>query len=350
MSSRLIALATALWLGLSLAAVAQNAPFGGFGQPGTAVGTTQQNGQNVAYQRGMQDGLRDGQRDQQSGHSFRPTQTDKYKDAPGYSGLSGITHGQYVQLYRQAYMQGYQQAFSSMAGNNPNGPNQACDSDGDNCNQQGPVYTPNYPNQNYPVYGQGYPQQNYPVYGQQGYPAQNGLQVAYQRGTQQGAQDGQVAAQQGGRPGRVTENYNATPGYDASLGISFGQYQHAYREGYKQAYDQAVQGGGAYPQQNYPVYGQPYPQQNYPVYGQPGYPANGGYGVENAGYQRGFEDGVNEGARDRQSGRAARPTKSEKYDDTPGYQSAYGNKGQWKQSYRQGFVSGYQQGYNGSPQ
>ncbi|HEU5452692.1 MAG TPA: hypothetical protein VFU76_11935 [Terriglobales bacterium] len=342
MSLRTIALSTALLLGAALAAGAQTGPFGGWGQPGTSVGTTQQNGQNVAYQRGMQDGMRDGQRDQQSGHSFRPTQTDKYKDAPGYSGLSGIPHDQYVQIYRQSYMQGYQQGFSATAGNNPNGPNEACDSDGDDCRPAGTVYGQT---DNYPVYGGQYPQQNYPVYGQPGYPAQNGLQVAFQRGAQQGQIDGQSAAQQG-RRSRISDNYKTTPGYDASLGISFGQYQDAYRQGYKQAYDQAV---GYGQQQNYPVYGQQYPQQNYPVYGQPGYPGNGGYGIQNAGYQRGFQDGLTEGARDRQSGHSARPQHSDKYDDTPGYNSSYGDKGQWKQMYRQGFVAGYQQGYNGSP-
>ena len=351
MSIRGIALSTALFLAAGLCAAAQNGPYG-WGQPGTPVGA-QQNNQNPAYQRGMNDGLRDGQKDQQSGHSFRPTQSDKYKDAPGYIPVYGVTREQYAQMYRQAYMQGYQQGFGANTANNPGDPNVICDNDGDDCRQANPpVDGQAYPGQpNSPVYGQQYPQQNYPVYGQP-YPpnGQNGEQVAFQRGVQQGQIDGQMAAQRG-KPGRPTDNYDRAPGYDASLGISFDQYKRAYRQGYKESYNQAYRGGvtGQYPQQNYPVYGQGYPQQ-YPVYGQPGYPVNGGYGVQGAAYQRGYQDGINEGGRDRQSGHSYRPTKSEKYDDTPGYNSSYGDKNQWKQNYRQGFVNGYQQAYNGTPQ
>lgn len=359
MSIRTLALSTALLLAAGLAA-AQNPQYP-WGQPGNSNATVQQNGQNVAYQRGMQDGMRDGQKDQQSGHSFRPTQTDKYKDTPGYTSLSGINHDQYVQLYRQSYMQGYQQGYNANAANNTNSTNRYCDQDGDDCAPQSPpVYGQGYPQQ--PNYPNGYPASNYPVYGQPGY-GQGGQQIAFQRGAQQGQNDGLIAARQG-KPGHGNDNYKNTPGYDASMGITFDQYRAAYRQGYKQAYDQAYRAGvtGAYPQQNYPVYGQPYPphgypqqsypQQGYPVYGQPGYPVNGGYGgygAQNAGYQRGYQDGINEGMRDRQSGHTYRPTKSDKYDDTPGYNSSYGDKNQWKQEYRQGFVNGYQQGYNGSP-
>src|SRR5512146_94501 len=226
MSIRTLALSTALVLAAGLAA-AQNPQYP-WGQPGNSNATVQQNGQNVGYQRGMQDGMRDGQKDQQSGHSFRPTQTDKYKDTPGYTSLSGINHDQYVQLYRQSYMQGYQQGYNANAANNTNSTNRYCDQDGDDCAPQGPpVYGQRYPQQ--PNYPNGYPASNYPVYGQPGY-GQGGQQIAFQRGAQQGQNDGLIAARQG-KPGHGNDNYKNTPGYDASMGITFDQYRVAYRQG-----------------------------------------------------------------------------------------------------------------------
>lgn len=45
------------------------------------------------------------------GHSFRPTQDDNYKNAPGYSSNMGYRQ-QYKDMYRQAYQQGYQSGYN----------------------------------------------------------------------------------------------------------------------------------------------------------------------------------------------------------------------------------------------
>lgn len=58
------------------------------------------------------------------------------------------------------------------------------------------------------------------------------------------------------------------------------------------------------------------------------------------GYRRGFDDGMRSGQADIQPGKRADPTKSENYEDAPGYNSSYGDKGQWKQQYRQGYMAG----------
>jgi hypothetical protein len=65
----------------------------------------------VAQENGIRDGRNDGSKDRATGHSFRPTQDDNYKNAPGYSSNMGDRQ-QYKDAYRQAYQQGYQQGYN----------------------------------------------------------------------------------------------------------------------------------------------------------------------------------------------------------------------------------------------
>jgi hypothetical protein len=81
------------------------------------------------------------------------------------------------------------------------------------------------------------------------------------------------------------------------------------------------------------------------VYGR----GNGGYGGygDNAARQYGYQDGINDGARDRRSGHSNRPTQDSNYKHADrGYSSSYGNKDYYKQAYRQAYERGYQEGYN----
>jgi hypothetical protein len=72
---------------------------------------------------------------------------------------------------------------------------------------------------------------------------------------------------------------------------------------------------------------------------------NGGYGANSA-RQYGYQDGINDGARDRQTGHSNRPTQDSNYKHADhGYNSSFGDKNYYKQSYRQAYESGYQQGY-----
>lgn len=83
--------------------------------------------------------------------------------------------------------------------------------------------------------------------------------------------------------------------------------------------------------------------------GQGGYGGygGGGYGANSA-RQNGFQDGINDGARDRRSGHSNRPTQDSNYKHADhGYNSSFGDKNYYKQSYRQAYENGYQQGYNG---
>jgi hypothetical protein len=65
----------------------------------------------VAQQNGYRDGMNDGRKDRATGHSFRPTQDDNYKNAPGYSSNMGDRQ-QYKNIYRQGYQQGYQLGYN----------------------------------------------------------------------------------------------------------------------------------------------------------------------------------------------------------------------------------------------
>lgn len=265
---------------------------------------------NQAYQAGFQDGINDGARDLQTNHGFRPTKTEKYEDADrGYTSSLGDKN-QYKAIYRQGYTAGYQQGYNGQAA----GPY--------------PVYGP--PPQA-PVYGQ--PQ----VYGQPPYGANPGYQNGFQAGLNGGAAD-----RQAGRQFRATDtmDYKFAPGYDKSYGDK-DQYKQAYRQGYVTGYQQAYSGAaapaGAYPPPPAPVYGQSYPA--YP----PQYPVAAGQPGQ--AYQIGYQDGLNDGAADRAAGHGFRATKTERYEDAPGYNKSFGDKKQWKNIYRQGYVAGYQQSF-----
>lgn len=66
---------------------------------------------SIAQQNGYRDGINDGRKDRRTGHSFRPTQDDNYKNAPGYSSNMGDRQ-QYKNIYRQGYQQGYQIGYN----------------------------------------------------------------------------------------------------------------------------------------------------------------------------------------------------------------------------------------------
>jgi hypothetical protein len=81
------------------------------------------------------------------------------------------------------------------------------------------------------------------------------------------------------------------------------------------------------------------------IYGGRGNGGYGGYGV-NAAQQYGYQDGINDGARDRRSGHSNRPTQDGNYKHADhGYNSSYGDRNYYKQAYRQAYERGYQEGY-----
>ena len=89
--------------------------YGNGGWYGNGNGRYGNSGMQSARQYGYQDGLNEGSHDRQTGHSFRPTQDDNYRNADrGYNSSFG-SKDQYKQLYRQAYQSGYEQDTTVIA-------------------------------------------------------------------------------------------------------------------------------------------------------------------------------------------------------------------------------------------
>ena len=69
------------------------------------------------------------------------------------------------------------------------------------------------------------------------------------------------------------------------------------------------------------------------------------YGYQNA-RQQGYSYGMNVGAADAQRGQSYSPQRSRYWrNGTDGYNSSYGNKGQYKQIFRDAFEQGYREGF-----
>lgn len=69
------------------------------------------------------------------------------------------------------------------------------------------------------------------------------------------------------------------------------------------------------------------------------------YGYENA-RQQGYSYGMNVGAADAQRGQSYDPQRSRYWKNaTEGYNSSYGNRGQYKQVFRDAFEQGYRDGF-----
>jgi hypothetical protein len=69
------------------------------------------------------------------------------------------------------------------------------------------------------------------------------------------------------------------------------------------------------------------------------------YGYQNA-RQQGYSYGMNVGAADAQRGQSYDPQRSRYWRNaTEGYNSSYGNRGQYKQVFRDAFEQGYREGF-----
>ena len=69
------------------------------------------------------------------------------------------------------------------------------------------------------------------------------------------------------------------------------------------------------------------------------------YGYQNA-RQQGYSYGLNVGAADAQRGQSYSPQRSRYWrNGSDGYNSSYGNKGQYKQIFRDAFEQGYREGF-----
>ena len=78
----------------------------GRGQYGYANATSQR-----ARSYGYHDGVAEGERDRRTGHSFRPTHSDRYEDASDHGNHDGMSRDEFKRIYREAYFHGYQRGY-----------------------------------------------------------------------------------------------------------------------------------------------------------------------------------------------------------------------------------------------
>lgn len=62
---------------------------------------------------GWHDGMADGQHDRYTGHSFRPTHSDRYEDASDHGDHDGMSRDEFKRIYRDAYYRGYQRGYGA---------------------------------------------------------------------------------------------------------------------------------------------------------------------------------------------------------------------------------------------
>ena len=65
----------------------------------------------TAHHNGFADGVQNGERDRVEGHSFRPENSSRYANTPGYYPQLGGSFWQYQSAYRDAYMRGYRKGY-----------------------------------------------------------------------------------------------------------------------------------------------------------------------------------------------------------------------------------------------
>jgi len=105
-----IALLSLLGAGTSFAQYGYNAPQPGYYEQGSNYAVEH------ARRAGFQDGVTDGERDRATGHSFRPTHSDRYEDARDHGDRDGLRRDDFKNLYREAYLRGYQRGYQEYGG------------------------------------------------------------------------------------------------------------------------------------------------------------------------------------------------------------------------------------------
>ena len=175
----------------------------------------------------------------------------------------------------------------------------------------------------------------------------NGYQQGYSRGYQEGqraARDDRDHHRDSNR-GKVDDDR----GYSKSDG-SHGQYKKGYREGYRKGYDESYNSRGG-------AWGNHDRDRDHDRNGDHDRDGNWQHGQNTGGwnnnndvaYRTGYQDGLNEGRKDRSGGHSFRP---HSHDETYGnadhnYSTVGGDRNAYKQRYRQAFDQGYNKGYNG---
>ncbi len=170
-----------------------------------------------------------------------------------------------------------------------------------------------------------------------------------QKAYRDGYRDGQKAARHRGNSGKYNNHYRDRDdrhaydlGYRRGYGSNDGYWGDNRNGDWRNDRDRDGDWRDDRDRANHPfgdVLGQ---QGNYP-----NYPNRGGGYFGNA-RSIGYNDGLLAGQKDRSTGHSFRPQQNKGYQDADkGYSSSIGDKNQYKQVYRDGFMQGYQRGYYG---
>jgi hypothetical protein len=115
-----------------------------------------------------------------------------------------------------------------------------------------------------------------------------------------------------------------------------GRDRQDYETGYQRGYQDAIRGNNR----------QGYPNRGIGGGSSGNYGGSGGY--SESARRIGYQDGLNDGSKDRRTGHSFRPTQGDNYKHADrSYNSSFGNRDLYKQYYREGYTEGYRLGYYG---
>ncbi len=161
---------------------------------------------------------------------------------------------------------------------------------------------------------------------------------AYQNGYRAGFEHGQMDRSRGaGYNYRDDEYQDADRGYNPDSG-NRDEYRESFRDGYVAGYNDAYYGRpGRYDSDDY--------DRDHSHHG------DYGRGDGSVAARLGYQDGFAQGRKDAAERKKFKPEKHDDYKDGDrGYHHEYGDKKLYKSEYRQAYVQGYQEAYNGPGQ
>jgi hypothetical protein len=172
----------------------------------------------------------------------------------------------------------------------------------------------------------------------------NAKEHGYQHGYRDGLRQGRYDRSRGATYSFDAEDYRrADGGYQKYMG-EHDDFQQGYRSGYKAGYDDGYSGRSI----RSDTYGLDprYDPDRLPRRDQDA-DSYRDWGYSDVAFDTGYRDGLQAGQNDLRQRKDYRPNKHDAYEDADhGYRRNYGDKNQFKEQYRKGFVRGYQDAFN----
>ncbi len=171
-------------------------------------------------------------------------------------------------------------------------------------------------------------------------PRQHGYEHGYRDGFHHGRED---RARNAAYDLKNEEDYkHGDRGYEKYMG-SKDQYKKGYREGYQAGYDDAFNNRPGRWAEIYHIGPEGAPAA--PDRSEDIYQARG-FRYADVAYDIGYRDGLSIGAKDARDGKVFNPEDHAAYKDADhGYRDSYGSKDDYRRSYRDGYMAGYQDGF-----